>query len=92
MIAGFKHVTDELQVLRQQVNDLETFAAAAGPAGARAPSPAPGLPMDTLNKVEALVIQFQELAGAYTAMCSRVNEQDSKIATRETGIAKPRAR
>ena len=68
VFAGFKHVTDKLQVLRQQVNDLETFAAAAGPAGARAPSPAPGLPMDTLSKIEALVLQFQEFAGGYNTM------------------------
>ena len=73
VIAGFKHVTNELQVLRQQIGNLESFAAAAGPADVRAPSPAPGLPMDAVSKIEALVLQFQEFTGAYNIMCSRVN-------------------
>ena len=79
VIAGFKHVTDEIQAIRQQVYNLEAFAAAAGPVGARAPSPAPGLPMDALNKIEALVLHFKDFTGAYNTMCARVNEHDTKI-------------
>ena len=92
VIAGFKHVTDEPQVLRQQLGHLESFADAAGPAGVRAPSPAPGLPMDTVSKLEALVLQFQEFTGAYNAMCSRVNKTTLRSGSRGIGTAKLSAR
>ena len=87
--AGFQQLAADIAQVRAQMQQLEAFAAAAGPAVAVQPSsqpperaPPPSISPAWTAKVDEAIRKtnlLDEFYASHNVMCARVNEQGNKI-------------